>query len=339
VSVGYLDGVRGQPDNLRRSAVVLRAALAGPVGSGAVAALRRGALVALGMGASTHAAAGFAAVLRATGRPALGMSAADLGDGVPPGLAAAFLGVSQSGRSRETVSAFAAVPAGTAVRVALTNDPATPLAAIADAVLPLGSAEDTRVSTLSYTATLQALGLLADRLTGRASADWAALPDLAAAVLDTDVEPLAAALADAGCVDVVASGVRAATAGAVGMLLREAAHLPAASFATREYLHGPLETAGPGQAALIFGAGREVSLAADLAGYGANVVLFTDAGGDLPAHPRLHVVRLPRAGGLAGCVLDILPVQLAAHTLAERSGRPIELRHMPADTKLDGAAG
>lgn len=339
MSVGYLDGVRGQPDNLRRSAARVRAALAGPVGSEAATAVQRGGLVALGMGASTHAAMGFAAVLRAAGRAAVAMSAADLGEGVPPGLAAAFLGISQSGRSRETVEALAAVPPGTAARLALTNDPDGPLAALANLVLPLGCAEDTRVSTLSYTATLQALGLLADRLTDRGSADWKALPDLAADVLDSDIEPVVAALAAAGCVDVVASGVRAATAGAAGLLLREAAHLPAASFATREYLHGPLETAGPGQTVLLFGAGREVSLAADLAGYGTSVVLITDASDDLPALPRLHVFRLPAAGGLAGCVLDILPVQLAAHALAERAGRPIELRHMPADTKLAGPAG
>lgn len=338
MSISYLDGVRGQPDNLRRSAAVVGTALAGPVGADTVAALQRGGLIAFGMGASTHASAGFAAVLRAAGHPAVAMSAADLRDGAPPGLAATYLGISQSGRSRETAEALAAVPADTAARLALTNDPVAPLGGLADVVLPLGCAEDTRVSTLSYTATLQALGLLADRFTGRASADWAALPGLAAAVLDTDVEPLAAALAGAGCVDVVASGVRAATAGAAGLLLREAAHLPAASFTTREYLHGPLETAGPGRTVLLFGAGREMPLAADLAGYGATVVLCTDTGDDLPARPRLDVLRLPAAGGLAGCVLDILPVQLAAHALAERAGRPIELRHMPADTKLAGPA-
>lgn len=67
---------------------------------------------------------------------------------------------------------------------------------------------------------------------------------------------------------------------------------------------------------------------------GCAVVLVTDADGGLPVHPNLHVVRLPSLPGLAGCVLDILPVQLAVHRLAELSGRPIELRRMPADTKL-----
>ena len=226
------------------------------------------------------------------------------------------------------------MPAGPAARLALTNHPDSPLGEIADTVVPLGCAEDTSVSTLSYTATLQALGLLAERMSGRHRTDWDRLPDLAAQVLEADAEPLAAAFGEAGCVDVVASGVRVATAGAAALLVREAAHLPSASFTTREYLHGPLETAGPGRAALLFGAGRELSLAMDLARYGARVVLVTDADRDLPTHDNLLVVRLPRLAGLGGCVLDILPVQLAAHAIAQRAGRPIELRHMPADTKL-----
>jgi glucosamine--fructose-6-phosphate aminotransferase (isomerizing) len=130
--------------------------------------------------------------------------------------------------------------------------------------------------------------------------------------------------------------VRVATAGAVALLLREAANLPAAGYDTREYLHGPLEAAGPDRAVLLFGSGREVRLAAELAGYGARVVLVTD--GDASA-PGLHVVRRPAAAGLAGCVLDILPVQLATAVLAERTGRVIRLRRMPADTKLGGDPG
>jgi hypothetical protein len=77
VSLSYLDGVRAQPDNLRRSATVVRAALAGPVAAGAITALEHGTLVAFGMGASNHAATGFANVLRAAGRPAFALSAGD----------------------------------------------------------------------------------------------------------------------------------------------------------------------------------------------------------------------------------------------------------------------
>jgi glucosamine--fructose-6-phosphate aminotransferase (isomerizing) len=343
MSRSFLDGVLAQPDNLAQSASVVRAALAGPVGARAAAAVERGCLLAFGMGASAHAAAGFAASMRGTGRPALAVSAADLDTGSPAGLAAAYLAISQSGRSRETVEALAAAPAagpsdaGSSTRLALTNEPDGPLGTLADVVLPLGCGADTRVSTLSYTATLQALGLLADRVTGRLSADWAALPALASEVLSREVDALVATLVDVDTVDVVGSGVHVATAGAVALLLREAVHLPAAGFATREYLHGPLETVGPRQAVLLFGSGREVPLAASLAGHGADVVLLTDVEIDEPA-PHLRVFRLPPAPGLAGCVLDVLPVQLAAAAVAQRTGRAIELRHMPADTKLSANA-
>jgi len=329
----YLDGVRGQPENLARSAATVRAALRGPVGEAVLDALGSGSLAVFGMGASTAAATAFAAALRGAGRASVAISAADLGDGMPSGLADGYLAVSQSGRSRETVEAMARVHG--AARVALTNDPTSPLGAVADAVIPLGCGEDSRVSTLSYTATLQALGLLADSLAGRPSADWPALPDAVAAVLADDPEPIAAAFADVSCVDVVGAGLAAASAAAAGLLLREAAHLPTATYSTGEYLHGPLESAGPGRGALLFGAGRELRLAADLASYGAQVVLLTASANELPGPPNLRVVRRPALSGLAGCVVEILPIQLAASRLAERQGLPIELRHMPDDTKLD----
>jgi glucosamine--fructose-6-phosphate aminotransferase (isomerizing) len=328
MDVEFLAGVRSQPDNLARSAAALRGLLDSGAGERLARDAGRGALLAFGMGASAHAATAFAALLRAAGRPVLACSAADLLGGTPGGLAAGYLAVTQSGRSRETVEALAALPRGT--RIAVTNDPGAPVAGHAEHLLPLSCGPDTRVSTLSYTVTLQALGLLADRITGAPPADWAALPPLAASVLDTEPEPLVDALSGAAAVDVVGAGIRAGSAGAVALLLREAAGLPATAYPTREYLHGPLETAGPGRCVLVFGSGRDAALAGDLTGWGARVVLVTAD----PAAAGPHVLRLPAAPGLAGCVLDILPVQVAAHRLAERAGRPIELRHMPADTKL-----
>jgi glucosamine--fructose-6-phosphate aminotransferase (isomerizing) len=133
-------------------------------------------------------------------------------------------------------------------------------------------------------------------------------------------------------VDVIGAGVHAASAGAAGLLLREAARLPTATYPTREYLHGALEPAGPGRGALIFGAEREHRLAEDLAEYGSSVVLVTPGAG--PAHPRLCVITVPALPGLAGCLTDIVPVQLIAAGLADRAGVPISLRYMPDDTKL-----
>jgi glutamine---fructose-6-phosphate transaminase (isomerizing) len=319
MSPTYHEAVRAQPANLVRSRAVVSAAL------DRLAPLEP-PLIALGMGASAHAALGFAAALREAGFSAVALSAAE----PPPPGAGTYLAISQSGRSRETADALASVAGGH--RVALTNVPDSPVGRLASTVLPLGCGEDSRVSTLSYTATVQALGLLADRITGVANPDWAAVPDAVATALALDVDAAVSALAGVASVDVIGSGTRAASAGAAGLLLREAARLPAAAYPTREYLHGALEVAGPGRAALLFGAGREVRLAGDLADYGSAVVLVTDV--DAPVHPRVCVLRLPALAGLAGRVAEIVPVQLVAAGLAALHDTEIALRYMPDDTKL-----
>ncbi|HET6211471.1 MAG TPA: hypothetical protein VFE14_01225 [Micromonosporaceae bacterium] len=323
----FLAAVRAQPEMLERSARSMLAALASM--GGAPAGLRTGRLLAFGMGSSGHAAAGFAGWLRTLGRPASALTAS-LVDG--PDLADGYLAISQSGRSRETVEALSVLSGPN--RVAMTSYPGAPLGTATDAVLPLDCTVDSRVSTASYTAILQALGLLADALAGRPCTDWAALPRLVAQALDADAGPVADALACVRAVDVIATGHRVASAGAAALLVREALRLPAAAYPTDDYRHGALEVAGPGHGVLVFGAGRHMALAAELAGYGATVILVTDEPGKLPRATNLVPLRLPALPGLAGCVLDIVPVQLAVAELAARRGTPIGLLHMPADTKL-----
>lgn len=326
----FLDGVHAQPENLDRSREVVWSALL----ETDPGVLRYGTIAAVGMGASTHAAAAFAAELRARHRPAYPVSASELlGDRVD--LADAYVGISFSGRSRETVEAFGRLTGS--ARLGLTNYPERAFGAAVDHVVPLGCGEDTRVSTLSYTATVQALGLLVERSTASATVEWSALPEQAAEVLKTaPADAIATAFGEVSSIDVIGSGHRYGSAGAASLLIREAAHTPTAAYETYEYLHGPLEVAAPGRGALVFGSGREIALAADLAGWGSPTVLVTDAE-QLPdglERDNLLVVRLPKLPAIAGCVLDILPVQLAVAELAERRGVRIALHHMPADTKL-----
>ena len=328
----YFDAVRAQPGLLAAAAPAVVAAL-----PDVVPALDGVGVTAFGMGASTHAAAGFAAALRAAGRYAVAASAPQVPAG--PG---GYLAVSHSGRSAETVEAAGRLPRGRRVGLLGTPQPDRPLRTVVDAVLPTGCPVDSRVSTASCTATLQALGLLAGALTGGAltgraltggATDRAAgeLPDRAERALALDVSAAVDALAGARAVDVIGSGVRVASAGAAALLLREAARIPSTAMITREYLHRPLEVAGPGLGVLVFGEGgsAEVGLAGTLAGYGAAVVLVTD-GSSTP--DGVTVLRVPSMPGLFGAVLDLLPVQVLAGELA--AGREIELRHMPADTKL-----
>ena len=198
------------------------------------------------------------------------------------------------------------------------------------------SGDDSPIYTTGYTATLQALGILGEHWSGRPG-DWSDLPTLARRVLDECREPaerLAALLDDARVVDVVASGVSAATVGEGALLLRESARLVTAAHETRNYLHGPMEPLGPSIACLVVGDDREVRLARDAAALGCPTVLVT-TDPDVESEGPLTVLRLPRTGSpLARAVLEILPLQLVAWAVARRRGLTVDgFRYQQEDTK------
>ena len=272
--------------------------------------------------------------LRASGRRAFAVSAPELRVDGAAQLGDAFVLVSQSGASAETVDALRYIEGAPVVAISAKGD--SPLAQAADVWLPLGPLPDTPVATLSYTATLQALGMLCDALLGTASA-WDRVPELAAEVLErTDpvVERIAAAVRRRSARSTRSAAVprmrrRAETA----LLAREGLRLAATGMETREYLHGPLEAVAPGFGAIVFGRDRERALAAEMASFGAAVALLTDTGaGDVGG---VDVIDLPEVPWLAAPVLQILPVQLLVEHTARLRGLTIgELRRQQHDTKV-----
>lgn len=323
----FSEGIGAQPDALTRSRIRVSEALpALPVpATGQVVAL-------VGIGASEYAARGAAVQWRQMGLRAFAISAAEIVEGGAG--ADIYVAISESGRSTETIRAVELV--GGARSIAVVNAPDSPLAAACSAVLDLGSGEDSPIYTTGYTATLQALGLLGEHWSGRTS-EWTSLPALAQQVLDEcagSAERLAAVLDDARVVDVVASGVGAATGGEGALLLRESARLLTAAHETRNYLHGPMEPLDPSIACLVVGADREIRLARDTAALGCPTVLVT-SDPDVATEGPLTVLRLPRAGSpLAQAVLEILPVQLLAWAVARRRGLAVDgFRYQQEDTK------
>jgi glucosamine--fructose-6-phosphate aminotransferase (isomerizing) len=322
----FREGVLAQPENLRGAAAAMRDALAGVD----LAPLRSGTLVLSGIGASWHALIPAVRALRAVGRRAVAIPAAELADAPAARLGDAFVLVSQSGASTETVAALERLDG--APVVAVTADPSSPLARGAPTRLPLGSLPDTSVSTLSYTATLQALGMLCDAVLDRHGSEWDALPDLAARTLEASgptAEATAERMAGVRAVDAVGGEAGVASAGATALLVREALRLPATGAETHEYLHGPMEPVEPDFGCFVFGTGRERRLAETLAGYGAPVALIGSAARGVHAFP------LPPTAELAAPVLQILPVQLVVMRLAATRGLAIDgLRRQQDDTKL-----
>ena len=130
--MAYLEDILDQPQNLARSREVFAQALQSADPSAFVGS---GPLVLTGMGSSCFAAMPASHALRAAGRPAFALSATEL---LEPGgnlLGAAYVGISQSGKSAETVEGLSRV---SAPRLSITNDGSGPLADLADVALPLG---------------------------------------------------------------------------------------------------------------------------------------------------------------------------------------------------------
>lgn len=324
----FQDGVDAQPDVLARSAIAVQAALPD------LASPHDGAVIALvGIGASEHVARSAAPVWRDLGLRAFAVSASELlGDA--PAAADVYVGLSESGRSAETV---AVLKKTTARRVGVTNFADSPMAEVVDELLLLESGPDSPVYTTGYTASLQALGLLGEHWAGMRS-DWSSLPEVAAAVLAAAkpvVESVLDHFDDARLIDVVGSGASNATAGEGALLLREAARAHTAAHETYNYLHGPMECLDSQSACIIVGDNREVRLARDVSALGCRTLLVTTRP-DVDPTEQLTIIRLPETPSALGlAVLQILPVQLLGWSLASRRGLRVDgFRYEQDDTKL-----
>jgi glucosamine--fructose-6-phosphate aminotransferase (isomerizing) len=203
--------------------------------------------------------------------------------------------------------------------------------------LPLGSARETAIATLTYTATLSATAALANSLGAPLDFDWGRLPTLVSETLGESApaaNEAAELFGDMGVLDCVARGSSLASAAESALLLREAVRIPAAYMDTLQYLHGPIEVAEPERGCIIFGSGREVQLAEDLASYGVAVLLITEA--SVERTRNLLVFRMPEMPDALAPVVQILPVQLLTYRMARNRGLSADgFRHEQDDTKLE----
>ena len=166
-----------------------------------------------------------------------------------------FLAISQSGKSPDLLrQAEAAKRAGARV-VAMVNVEASPLAALADAVIPLRAGPELSVAaTKSFLCSLSAILQLA--------AEWkddAGLRDALAGVpaaLKEDAtmnwQPLVDGLADARSLFVVGRGLGLAAAQEAALKLKETCGIHAEAFSAAEVQHGPMTLVGPGFPVVFF---------------------------------------------------------------------------------------
>ena len=160
------------------------------------------------------------------------------------------IGISQSGASPDVVGVIAAGRRQGAPTLAITNDPTSALAQVADTTIDLGAGPELAVAaTKTYTTELLAIAVLSAALSGDPT-DMAALsriPDTLASALSLEPEVIAMA-ADQAAADrllVLARGYEYATAREWALKLKELARVFADPYSAADFEHGPLALLEP----------------------------------------------------------------------------------------------
>jgi glucosamine--fructose-6-phosphate aminotransferase (isomerizing) len=250
---------------------------------------------------------------------------------------ALFLALSQSGRSDDLVESALMARAGGALTAAIVNDPASPLAAACDIVLPIEAGRETGIAaTKTFVATLGALlRLIAAWAEDRAlAAAIERLPDRLSLAGELDWSDALHVLAGAVSLVAIGRGPTLAIAREAALKLKEGCDLHAEAFSGAEFLHGPIALVSPSYPIMIFSptdaaaAGLD-DLAANLARKGA-VLLRTGSGDsksiNLPTLPADH----PDADAL--CLIQTFYGFLIE--LADRRGTDIATpRHLQKVTR------
>jgi glutamine---fructose-6-phosphate transaminase (isomerizing) len=158
------------------------------------------------------------------------------------------LGISQSGRTPEIVTVLDRYGAAGARTVALTNDPASALAAAADVQIDLGAGEELAVpATKTFTAQLAAVALVGEALgpVPWRDSDWERLPGVVEELLgdQAPAERAAEALGDADELIAVGRGYLMCVALEAALKLREATGVRAEGWSAADFRHGPVTVA------------------------------------------------------------------------------------------------
>src|SRR6476646_2954979 len=242
------------------------------------------AVVTCARGSSDHVAT-FARYLIETRLGLLTSSAAPSVSSVyaaAPDLAGAVvLAISQSGASPDLLATVSSAKAAGARIVALVNAQSSPLAQLADHLIPLGAGPERSVAaTKSFIASLSAVVQLVATWSGDGELTAALLeaPEQLARCWDLDWSAATGRLTAATNLYVIGRGPGLAVAQEAALKLKETCGLHAEAISAAELRHGPMALVQVGFPVLIFAQNDEThdgveSLATELAARGAHILL------------------------------------------------------------------
>ena len=220
-----------------------------------------------------------------------------------------FLAISQSGKSPDLLAAAESAKAGGAYVIAIVNDDTSPLASVADDVLPLlADAETSVAATKTYLASVSAIADLVAAWTEDRELDGALheLPDLMRAAWACDWSAAVGHLTPVRDLYTIGRGMGFGAAQEMALKLKETCGLHAEAFSSAEVRHGPMALVKKGFPALLVSqrdetrAGLE-ELTAKLVSTGSDVMIagFAQEGAvalpTIAAHPVLEPILMTQS--------------------------------------------
>jgi glutamine---fructose-6-phosphate transaminase (isomerizing) len=246
----------------------------------------------------------------------------------PPRLDGALVGISQSGESPDVKAVVDEARRQGRPTIALTNEPGSPLALAAEAVLPLEAGEEQSVAaTKTYLNSLGAIALLFAASTRDARA-WHELARMPAQV----ERQLEQSLADAAVVDlsigggtVVGRGINYGSAFEIALKIRELSGLLFEAWSAADLMHGPVAAIAPDWPVIAVAPlgptfASMQAVIDGLAARGARLLVIGEAG---DAALRL----VPNVPEWLSPLVTVIPGQFVALRLAELRGVDVDHPH------------
>jgi glutamine---fructose-6-phosphate transaminase (isomerizing) len=255
----------------------------------------------------------------------------------PPRLDGALvIGISQSGESPDVRAVIDEARRQGRPTIAITNRPESPMAAAAEAVLPLEAGDELSVAaTKTYLNSLGAVGLLFAWSTRDTAAlhELDRMPDRIEAQLARSFEDTARLeqLDQVHGGTVVARGINYGTSYEIALKIRELSGLLFEAYSAADLMHGPVAAIAPGWPVLALAPSGPAyesmeSAMAGLAARGARVTVIADR----PEALALGAAALPLVEEVPewlSPLTAVIPGQLLAFRLALRSGGDVDSPH------------
>jgi glucosamine--fructose-6-phosphate aminotransferase (isomerizing) len=233
---------------------------------------------------------------------------------------ALFIVISQSGRSPDLVMATQYARQSGALTLAIVNDEASPAAAAADLILPIGAGPEQAVAATKTVALSMLAGVqLVTALTGEDDLRDALhrVPDRLAKVLACDWSAWGNSIAAAPATFVASRGYGLGPAREIALKITEILRLPALGYSAAELRHGPRAAVTPETPVLLLRQNDETAatvddLMSDLRSAGETVFVAGGPAGTLPWIGDDHPI--------CDAVAMLLPAYAAIEAAARRRG-------------------